>query len=154
MLRPKTFLRVTPIAGAICLFFFSNGTRAIGSDQPIDEITGTWIGSFHQDSHDTQATFAMMMTVDEVTDQDFSGTIDWPENNNRTKIKGLVEGRLLKWTETEYVHGDDVVLGGLYVATFTDRRTISGTWMDPKHTIYPQGPRYGTPGGSFVLRKQ
>jgi hypothetical protein len=137
-------------------FIVVDAMPAVGlePDFPV-AIKGKWVGSFDQYSHDTRASFAMVMTVDEVSGSEFAGTIDWPENNNnRTKIKGNFEGGTLKWTETEYIRGDDVVLGGLYIGKFTDTVVISGTWMDPKHTIHPRGPNYGTSGGSFVLHKQ
>ena len=65
-----------------------------------------------------------------------------------------IDGPLMKWTETEYLKGDDAVLGGLYVAHFMADNKIAGDWMDPKHTITPKGPRYGTRGADFVLKKE
>src|SRR5258708_2140691 len=71
-----------------------------------------------------------------------------------TRVQGTVDGKLIKWIETAYLKGDDVVLGGLYVARFKADNEISGDWMDPKHTIDPKGPKYGVPGASFTLKKE
>ena len=70
------------------------------------------------------------------------------------RMQGMFDGELIKWSETAYLKGDNVVLFGLYVARFKADNEMSGDWMDPKHTIRPQGPRFGTPGASFTLKKQ
>jgi hypothetical protein len=118
------------------------------------DLVGKWAGSFEQDSHETTGSFAMVLTVDQVSGEQFTGRIDWPDNDNRTRVEGGCEGDIVKWTETKYLRGDDVVLYGLYIAHFRGRDEIAGDWMDPKHNIYPKGPKYGTIGGSFILRRQ
>jgi hypothetical protein len=141
----------------ILLVLAAGGGEAMAADAAysVADVKGKWVGEFHQDSHETTGVFALLLTVDAVSGDEFSGTIDWPDNNDcRTKVQGAFDGRVLKWTETEYLRGDDVVLGGLYIGRFENRGRIAGTWMDPKHNIYPKGPNYGTPGGTFVLRKQ
>ena len=123
-------------------------------DAPAD-LAGVWVGTLYQDSHDTTGSFRMILTIRKGYGAEFSGTLDWPDSNNcRTAVEGSFDGRTLKFTETEYLIGDDVVLGGLYIATFKSRDRITGSWMDPKHTIYPKGPNYGTPGAWFVLQKK
>jgi hypothetical protein len=123
--------------------------------EPPAVIQGKWVGTLEQYSHDTHGSFAMVMTIDEVSGNEFRGTIDWPDNdNNRTAMRGYLENGRVFWTETGYLRGRDVVLDGLYVATLSEPTTLSGDWMDPKYVIHPAGPRYGTPGASFVLHKQ
>jgi hypothetical protein len=153
MLGPRP---ISQLFAALLVFFADQ--RAMSSEMvdpaPAD-LKGRWIGTFDQASHDTQASFSMILTIDEISGREFTGKIDWPDNGNtRTKVQGSVDGNALKWTETEYLSGDDVVLCGLYVGRVEDQSRISGTWMDPKHTIRPKGPDYGTPGGVFSLYRQ
>ncbi len=118
-------------------------------------LKGKWSGVFEQFSHDTSGSFAVALTVESVSGDGFEGTMDWPDfEDTRTKAQGIIEGDLIKWSETEYVRGDDAVLHGLYVARLEGSDELAGEWMDPKHTIYPAGPRFGTPGGRFRLKKQ
>lgn len=124
-------------------------------DHAISELKGNWSGTFNQYSHDINGSFPVKLTIDAISGTEFTGTMDWPTfDNTRTRVKGMVDGTLIKWTETAYLRGDDAVLGGLYVAHVKAGNEIAGDWMDPKHTITPQGPRYGTRGADFVLKKE
>lgn len=119
------------------------------------DLTGKWSGTFNQYSHDTNGSFPVKLTIEAVSGNKFSGSMEWPTfDDTRTRVEGMVDGTLIKWTETEYLKGDDAVLHGLYVARFRSDNEIAGDWMDPKHTITPSGPRYGTRGGDFVLKKE
>jgi hypothetical protein len=119
------------------------------------DIKGRWSGTFDQFSHDINGSFPTILTVEAVSGDQFTGTMDWPTfDDTQTRVQGMFDGELIIWTETEYLRGDDAVLHGLFVARVKAGDEIAGDWMDPKHTIYPKGPRYGTPGGRFSLRKQ
>lgn len=121
----------------------------------IAEMTGTWNGTLHQYSHDIEGTFPVIMTINHLDHEKFSGTMDWPDFGNcQTRVRGHFNGTRLIFTETEYLKGDDVVLNGLYVATFSGKDKIKGEWMDPKHTIHPVGPDYGIAGASFVFERK
>lgn len=122
-------------------------------DHVASDLKGTWSGTFNQYSHDINDSFAFRLTIDAVSGSEFTGIMEWPTFDTTTKVRGMLEGALIKWTETEYVKGDDAVLHGLYVARFSADNEISGDWMDPKHTITPEGPRFGTRGADFVLKK-
>ena len=119
------------------------------------DIRGTWSGTVDQFSHDIDGSFPVILTVEATSGREFTGTMEWPSFNGcQTRVEGMFDGELIKWSETDYLKGDDVVLYGLYVARFKADNEISGDWMDPKHTIRPQGPRFGTPGATFTLKKQ
>jgi hypothetical protein len=119
------------------------------------DIRGKWSGTFEQFSHDIEGSFPVTFTVEAISGNEFTGTMDWPTfDGTQTRTEGSFDGELIKWTETAYLKGDDAVLYGLYVARFKADGEISGDWMDPKHTIFPNGPRYGVPGASFTLKKE
>jgi hypothetical protein len=121
----------------------------------MSDIKGKWSGTLDQFSHDIKGSFAVELTVEAISGNEFTGTMDWPTFNGcRTRVQGMFDGELIKWTETEYLEGDDVVLYGFYVAKFKANDEIAGDWMDPKHTIDPKGPKFGVPGASFTLKRQ
>jgi hypothetical protein len=141
--------------GALLLVLVTAPTSFAAEDHIVSELKGTWSGTFNQYSHDINGSFPVKLTIDAISGSEFTGTMEWPSfDGTRTKMKGSIEGPLIKWTETEYLKGDDAVLGGLYVAHFKADNEIAGDWMDPKHTITPKGPRYGTRGADFVLKKE
>jgi hypothetical protein len=120
----------------------------------MSEIRGKWSGTLEQFSHDIDGSFPVELTVEAISGGDFTGTMYWPTFNGcRTRVQGQFVGQLIKWTETEYLQGDEVVLYGLYVAKFKADNEITGEWMDPKHTIDPNGPKFGVPGARFTLRR-
>jgi hypothetical protein len=120
----------------------------------IAKLQGKWNGTFHQDSHDLKGDFPVILKIDGGKGGEFTGTMEWPSFNGcKTKVEGGFDGKTIKWSETAYIKGDDVVLYGLYVAKLDAKNRITGDWMDPKHRINPGGPHYGVPGGSFVLSK-
>jgi hypothetical protein len=120
----------------------------------IAELQGQWTGSVEQFSHDIEGSFPVQFTVDSVSGDEFTGTMEWPTFRGcKTAVRGSFDGSMVKWTETAYLKGDDVVLHGLYLATFKANDELSGDWMDPEHAIHPKGPDYGTPGATFVLKK-
>jgi len=119
------------------------------------DIRGKWSGTVKQLSHDIEGSFPVTVTIDATSGDEFTGTMEWPSFNGcQTRVQGMLDGELIKWSETAYLKGDDVVLYGLYVARFKADNEMSGDWMDPKHTISPNGPRFGVPGASFTLKKQ
>jgi hypothetical protein len=121
----------------------------------VSDLKGEWSGTLSQFSHDINDDSPVKLSITEISGDEFSGVMEWPSFDGcKTRVQGMFDGKLIKWTETAYLKGDDVVLYGLYVAEFKADHEIAGDWMDPKHTINPKGPRYGTVGASFVLRKQ
>lgn len=147
--------RVKISLGAVLLVLLAVQGSSSAEDHAVSELKGTWSGTFNQYSHDINGSFPVKLTIDAISGAEFTGAMEWPSfDGTRTKVKGMVDGPLIKWTETEYLKGDDAVLGGLYVARFSTDNEIAGDWMDPKHTITPKGPRYGTRGADFVLKKE
>src|SRR6187402_272475 len=147
-------VRISRVAaiGALLLVLAAPHSLA-ADDHAVSELKGVWAGTFNQYSHDINGSFPVKLTIDTITGTEFTGTMDWPIfDHTQTKVKGMVDGTLIKWTETEYLRGDDAVLGGLYIAHLKASTEIAGDWMDPKHNITPQGPRYGTRGADFVLK--
>ncbi len=123
-------------------------------DQVKLALKGSWSGTFNQYSHDTTGSFPVKLIIDTIAGSEFTGMVEWPSfGGTRTRVQGSFDGALIKWTETGYIRGDDAVLHGLYVAHFSASNEIRGDWMDPKHTITPKGPRFGTRGADFVLKK-
>ena len=121
----------------------------------MQDIKGKWFGTLEQFSHDINDSVPVRLTVEGISGNDFTGTMEWPTFNDcKTAVQGFLAGERIIWSETEYLKGDDVVLYGLYVAQFTADNEISGDWMDPGHAIYPKGPNYGVPGASFILKKE
>jgi hypothetical protein len=144
------------IAGAIgaLLVVLPAPAAFTADDRVMAALKGNWSGTFNQYSHDTDGSFPVMLTIDTISGTEFTGMMEWPSfDGTQTKVHGMVDGDLIKWTETEYLRGDDAVLNGLYVARFSAANEITGDWMDPKHTITPKGPRFGTRGADFVLKK-
>ena len=139
--------------GALLLAFLAIQGSFAAEDHAASELKGTWSGTFNQYSHDINDSFAVKLTVDAISGNEFTGMMEWPTFDTTTSVKGMVEGPLIKWTETGYIKGDDAVLHGLYVARFSADHEITGDWMDPKHTVNPKGPRFGTRGADFVLKK-
>ena len=118
----------------------------------MSDIRGKWLGTLDQFSHDIEDTVSIELTVDTISGDEFVGTMTWPSFNGcRTAVQGMLDGDLIKWVETDYLEGDEVVLYGLYVARL-DAGVLSGDWMDPKHTINPGGPDVGVPGARFILK--
>jgi hypothetical protein len=121
----------------------------------IADLKGEWTGTLVQFSHEIEGAFPVKMTVASITGNEFTGTMDWPTFNGcKTEIRGMLDGNVIRWTEIAYLEGDDVVLNGLYVARFKTKSKIVGEWMDPKHTIFPKGPKYGVTGATLVLTKK
>lgn len=121
----------------------------------MSDIKGKWSGTLDQFSNDIDGSFPIELIVEVNSGNEFSGTMHWPTFGGcRTRVQGMCDGELIKWTETEYLEGEEVVLYGLYVATFKAGNEIAGDWMDPRHTINPQGPKFGVPGASFILKRQ
>ena len=121
----------------------------------MSDIGGRWSGTLDQFSHDIYERVPVELTVDTISGEEFTGTMTWPSFNGcKTVVQGMIDGDLIKWIETDYLEGDDVVLYGLYVARFRADNALSGDWMDPKHPINPGGPDYGVPGASFNLKKE
>jgi hypothetical protein len=140
--------------GALLLALLAAQGSFAAEDHAASELKGTWSGTFNQYSHNINDSFAVKLTVDAISGNEFTGKMEWPTFDTTTKVKGMVEGSLIKWIETGYLKGEDAVLNGLYVAHFTAANEITGDWMDPKHTITPKGPRFGTRGADFVLKKE
>jgi hypothetical protein len=141
--------------GAFLLVILTAPISCAAEDHIVSELKGSWSGTFNQYSHDNEGSFPVKLTIDAIAGSEFTGTMEWPSfDDTHTKVQGMVDGALIKWTETEYLKGDDAVLGGLYVAKFTAGNEIAGDWMDPKHVITPKGPHFGTPGADFVLKKE
>src|SRR5262249_7113024 len=99
----------------------ASGIRAVAQwpprvgRRPMSDINGKWFGTIDQISHDTEGTFPVELTIDTISADEFTGTMDWPASNGcQTRVQGFIDGDLIKWTETEYIEGDDVVLYGLY----------------------------------------
>jgi len=139
------------------LFVISDGASVINSAEghKMQDIKGKWFGTLDQFSHDINDSVAVRLTVEGISGDEFTGTMEWPTFNDcKTIVQGFLDGERIVWSETAYLKGDDVVLYGLYVAQFKADNEISGDWMDPQHTINPRGPRYGTPGASFTLKKE
>lgn len=135
----------------VCIFHLA---IAAEKKDPPEQLKGRWKGTLHQFSHDSDETVTMILNIGTVSHGEFSGSIEWPDNNSCiTKITGKIGDGMVKWTEEAYISGDDVILYGLYVAKYTGGKDLSGDWMDPEETIYPAGPDYGTPGASFKLEK-
>ena len=121
----------------------------------MSDIRGRWSGMLDQFSHDIDGRVPVELTVETISGDEFSGTMAWPSFNGcRTVVQGMLDGDLIKWVETDYLEGDDVVLYGLYVARLGADNALSGDWMDPKHTINPGGPDFGVSGASFVLERK
>jgi hypothetical protein len=121
----------------------------------MSDIKGKWSGTLDQFSNDIEGSFPVELTVEMISGDEFTGTMHWPTFEGcRTRVQGMCDGELIKWTETEYLHGDEAVLYGLYVATFKDRNEMAGDWMDPSHTINPKGPEFGVCGASFSLKRE
>jgi hypothetical protein len=129
-------------------------TIVTGGSGNMRDIKGKWSGKVDQFSHDHEGTVAVRLTIDEVTGDEFVGTMDWPTIGCVTQVQGYLDGERMIWSETDYLKGEDVVLYGLYVAQLKSDREIEGDWMDPKHTIYPKGPSYGVAGASFALARE
>jgi hypothetical protein len=121
----------------------------------MSNIRGKWFGTLDQFSHDIDDTVPVGLTVDTISGDEFTGTMTWPSFNGcKAAVQGMLHGDLIKWIETDYLEGDDVVLYGLYVARLGADDALSGDWMDPKHTINPAGPNFGVPGASFNLKRE
>jgi len=121
----------------------------------MSDIRGRWLGTLDVFSHEIYDTVPGELTIDTISGDEFTGSMTWPSFNGcKTVVEGVIDGELIKWMETDYLEGNDVVLYGLYVARLGPDNVLSGDWMDPKHTIYPAGPNYGVPGATFVLRKE
>jgi len=119
------------------------------------ELKGAWNGTLDQFSQDMEGTFPVKMTIASISGDEFEGTMEWPSFNDcKTEIRGKYDGEVIIWTEIAYLKGNDVVLHGLYVGRINAIKQIEGEWMDPKHTIYPRGPNYGTAGASILLKKE
>jgi hypothetical protein len=120
----------------------------------MSDIRGKWLGTLDQFSHDIEDTVPIELMVDTISGDEFAGAMTWPSFNGcRTAVQGMRNGDLIKWVETDYLEGDEVVLYGLYVARL-DAGALSGDWMDPKHTINPGGPDFGVPGARFTLKRE
>jgi hypothetical protein len=129
-------------------------TLAAGN-HTMENIRGKWLGTLDQFSHDNEGSFPVTLTVEATSGDEFTGTMEWPTFDGRvTKVQGMFDGQLIKWSETAYLKGDDVVLYGLYVARFKADNEMSADWMDPSHTIHPKGPSFGVPCARFTLKKQ
>ena len=138
------FLSIMPLALAV-------STASGAQERPM--FIGRWEGTFHQFSHDHEGDYDVVVEVSSANGSEFSGTMHWPEfGGTVTEIRGHSDGPKIKWTETKYLRGDDVVLYGLYVGSVLDDQTLEGTWFDPSETIFPAGPNYGVAGGTFSLR--
>ena len=118
------------------------------------DIIGKWTGTLDQFSHDIEGSFPATLVVEAISGDEFTGAMEWPTFNGcQTIVQGIFDGESMKWCETDYLKGDDVVLYGLYIARLNADNEISGDWMDPKHTIDPNGPEFGVRGASFVFKK-
>ena len=151
-------MQIAVVGGLLVLnLVLSATTSAIqaANGRAMPDFRGKWSGTVDQFSHDTEGSFPVTLTVEATSGDEFSGVMEWPTFNGcQTRVQGMFDGEWIKWSETAYLKGDDVVLAGLYVARFKADNEMSGDWMDPKHTIRPKGPRFGVPGASFKLKKQ
>lgn len=129
--------------------------RATTENNRIADLKGEWIGTLDQRSQDLIGTFPVKLTINGINGDEFTGSMDWPTFNDcKTEVRGAIDGSTIKWTETAYLKGDDVVLNGLYVARFVTKGEITGEWMDPQYSIFPKGPNYGVPGATIALKKK
>jgi hypothetical protein len=153
--RPTTPAALGSLLLASLFLSFASETSFAADAHQMSELKGAWSGTLSQFSHDIDGDAPVKLTISDISGDEFTGVMEWPSFEGcRTRVQGAFDGKLIKWTEAAYLKGDDVVLHGLYIAQFKSDDEIAGDWMDPKHTINPKGPRYGTPGASFVLKRQ
>ncbi|PJG54392.1 hypothetical protein CVM73_14185 [Bradyrhizobium forestalis] len=148
--------RISNVAAVSALLvILATPSATAADDRAGAELKGAWSGTFNQYSHGINGSFAVKLTIEAISGDEFTGTMDWPTfDNTRTRVRGMIDGPLIKWTETEYLKGDNAILNGLYVARFKATNEIAGDWMDPKHTITSKGPRFGTRGADFIMKKE
>src|SRR5262249_21021287 len=117
-----------------------------------EDLKGRWNGSFRQFSHDVNETYPMLMEINSVQGNEFSGVIVWPDC--ATKIKGECDGTRVWWTELGFVKGDNAVLYGIYKTDQKSDQVLAGDWLDPKPGVFHDkaGEFQGTSGGTFKLR--
>jgi len=153
-----TGMKIAIVGGLLFLSSVLGATTSAiqaGNGRAMPDIRGKWLGIVKQFSHDIDGSFPVTLTIEAISGDEFTGAMEWPTFNGcKTRVQGIFDGELIKWSETAYLKGDDVVLYGLYVGRFKAANEMSGDWMDPKHTIHPNGPRFGVPGASFTLKKQ
>ncbi len=118
-----------------------------------DNLKGTWTGSFHQYSEDMDETVPMIMNISDISSNEFSGTIIWPDCV--TKVKGKCEGDKIWWTEIGFLKGDNSYLYGIFRVSEKSEQMLSGDWLDPKKQITPgkDGAFKGKVAGTFVLNR-
>ncbi len=150
-------MKIAVVGGLLFLSSVLGATTSAiqaANGRAVPDIRGKWSGTVDQFSHDTEGSFRVTLTVEATSGSEFTGAMEWPTFNGcQTRVQGMFDGELIKWSETAYLKGDDVVLSGLYVARLKADNEMSGDWMDPKHAIHPKGPRFGVPGASFTLKK-
>ena len=150
------FRGVTVLLAAMLFGAPSAKPQAFEVRPAMQQLKGVWSGEVAELSPDVAADkVPVSLLIDNVSGEEFSGTMEWPTFGGcTTEVHGLVEGTVVKWSEVAYVKGDDVVLYGLYIGRLEQSGEIAGEWMDPKHAIYPKGPKFGVTGATFVLRKE
>jgi hypothetical protein len=107
-------------------------------DDDVEELTdcidlaflkGEWAGEFDQYNY---GRYPMFMNVDRVEGCRFYGILRWPTlRNSITTMEGYFKNDTLFWTEPSLIQGSNIILDGDYIAPFTSKNRLDGSWYFP-----------------------
>jgi len=129
-----------------CLVFLISScqkSEEVNCHTDIEFLRGKWEGSFDQyNSHE----YPMVMEVDEINGNEFSGTLGWPTlRNSITTMEGYLRNDTIYWTEPALLQGSGILLNGHYVSIFSSTRKIDGFYYMPNNK--------NLEGGAFSITK-
>ena len=97
-----------------------------------ESLLGTWQGDLQEDPGGVDAPYPMILRIEEVDGQRFSGTIYWPTlSRSETEFEGSVVNGVLDIHENRLLRGRDILLGGHYYCFVSEDGRLRGRYVCP-----------------------
>ena len=118
-------------------------------------LLGRWEGVFDQYSCNYFGKYPMVVEIEMVSQDSFTGRFIWPTLNSETGMKGYIDADNNKvfLFETNLLGGREVVLNGIYESTIIDCENLKGFWYVNELQSSCPDPQTLIDGGNYEIQK-
>lgn len=118
-------------------------------------LLGRWEGLFDQYSCSLFEEYPMVVEIETVNQDSFSGRIIWPTLNSETAMNGYldIDNNKIFFYETSLLGGNEVVLNGVYESTIIDCENLKGFWYVNELQDNCSDPQTLIDGGNYEIQK-
>ncbi|UKN01342.1 OmpA family protein [Paracrocinitomix mangrovi] len=148
-------------AGGNCGGGKINVSKAISEKDNCDKITtadfllGAWTGKFKQHACNVNATYPMVVWIQEVNGLKFKGMFIWTDmqyaEDSRSTLEGEIKNGQVYFYENEIISGSGLVLNGIYKSKIINCDQLDGYWYMEKIGNQCNDPQVLKNGGDYNL---